>query len=46
MYIDSGGTPELDGPGIVSTTLNWSALIDTSNDAALIATLITADTGF
>ena len=46
VYIDSGGTPELDGPDIVSTTLNWSALIDTSNDASLIATLITADNSF
>lgn len=46
VFIDSGGTPELDGPGIVSTTLNWTALIDANNDAAMTATLITADTGF
>ena len=44
VFIDSGGTPELDGPGITQTTLNWSALIDSSNDAALIAKLTTADT--
>lgn len=46
VYIDSGGTPELDGTDIVSTTLNWTGLIDTSNDSALKATLITADTGY
>lgn len=46
VFVDSGGTPELDGPEIVSTTINWSGTIDVNNDAALIATLITADTGF
>jgi hypothetical protein len=46
VYIDSGGTPELDGPDLVQATLNWSGLIDTSNDSAFKATLITADTGY
>lgn len=46
VYIDSGGTPELDGPDVVKTTLNWSGLIDTANDASLISKLITADSSF
>lgn len=43
VFIDSGGTPELDGPGQVTATLNWSGLIDANNDSALIAKLITGD---
>lgn len=46
VFIDSGATPELDGPDIVTATINWSALIDANNDTAMSATLITADTGF
>lgn len=46
VFIDQGGTPELDGPGITTATLNWSALIDASNDSALIAKLTTSDTSF
>ena len=46
VFIDSGGTPELDGPDITTTTLNWTGLIDANNDAALKATLITGDASF
>lgn len=46
VYIDSGGTPELDGPGIVTATLNWTALIDAANDSPLKGALITADSTF
>lgn len=46
VFIDTGGTPELDGPDIVTTTMAFTGLIDASNDAALIASLTTADTGF
>lgn len=46
VYVDSGGTPELDGPDVVKTTINWSGLIDTANDSALTATLTTADSTF
>jgi len=43
VFIDQGGTPELDGPDITKATINWSALIDAANDSALIAKLTTAD---
>lgn len=46
VFIDSGGTPELDGPEQVKGTLNWSGLIDSNNNSGMIASLITADTGF
>ena len=46
VFIDSGGTPELDGPDIVGTTLNWTGLIDAANDSAFKATLITGDSTF
>jgi hypothetical protein len=46
VFIDSGGTPELDGPDIVTATLNWTGLIDTANDTAFKATLTTADSTF
>jgi hypothetical protein len=44
VFIDSGGTPELDGPDIVTTTLNFTALTDAANDNPLTAVLTTADT--
>lgn len=43
VFIDTGGTPELDGPDIVSTTMNFTGLIDSNNDTALSAKIITAD---
>ena len=46
VYIDSGGTPELDGPDITMATLAWTGLIDTGNDAALKATLTSGDSTF
>lgn len=46
VYIDSGGTPELDGPDVTMATLNWTGLIDSANDTALKATLTTADSTF
>lgn len=46
VFIDSNGTPELDGPGVVSATIQWSGLIDAANDSAFIATLTTGDTAF
>lgn len=45
-FFDSGGTPELDGPDLVTATIPWSALIDAANDPALTAVLTTADTTF
>ncbi|MBV9805212.1 MAG: hypothetical protein JO130_18585 [Solirubrobacterales bacterium] len=42
-FIDSGGTPELAGPDIVTATLAFSVLTDPSNDSPLSATLVTAD---
>lgn len=46
VFIDQNGTPELDGPDVVSATVQFVGLIDSANDAALKSTLITADTGF
>lgn len=46
VFIDTGGTPELDGPDVVKATLNWSGLIDTANDSAFKATLTTSDATF
>lgn len=43
VFIDSDGTPELDSPAQTHTTLNFTGLIDSANDSALIATLTTAD---
>lgn len=43
VFIDTGGTPELDGPDEVTATMNFTGLIDGSNDAAMIASVITAD---
>lgn len=46
VFIDSGGTPELDGPDIVTTTMNFTGLIDAANDNPFTATLTTSDTTF
>ena len=46
VFVDSGFTPELDGPDIVTTTINWTGLIDANNDTALSAVLTTADSTF
>jgi hypothetical protein len=43
VFIDSGGTPELDGTDIVSGTLNFTGLIDSNNDSAMTSKIITAD---
>lgn len=45
-FIDQNGTPELDGPDVVTATLNFSALIDSSNDSPLTLKLTTADSTF
>lgn len=45
-FIDQGGTPELDGTDVTQATLNFSGLIDTSNDTAFSAKLTTADSTF
>lgn len=45
-YVDTNGTPELEGPDIVKATLNFTGLIDAANDSPLTAFLQTADTGF
>ncbi len=45
-YLDTNGTPQLDGPDIVRATLNFTALIDTANDAPLSVYLVTSDTGW
>ncbi len=45
-YLDTNGTPQLDGPDIVRATLNFTALIDDGNDAPLSVYLVTGDTGF
>ena len=42
-YLDTNGTPQLDGPDIVRATLNFTALIDTANDAPISAYLVTSD---
>ena len=46
IFVDSAGTPELDGPDIVKATLPFTGLIDTSNDSPLTAVLTTGDTTF
>lgn len=43
VYIDTGGTPELDGPDEVTATMNFSGLIDANNDSPLTAKIITGD---
>lgn len=45
-FIDSGGTPELDGTDVTMATLNFSGTIDAANDSAFSAKLTTADTTF
>lgn len=45
-FIDSAGTPELDGPDLVKATIPFTGLIDSANDSPLTATLTTGDTGF
>lgn len=42
-YVDTNGTPELDGPGVVTASLSFTGLIDAANDSALTAILQTAD---
>ncbi len=45
-FIDQNGTPELDGPDIVTATLNWTGLIDSANDSPFTLNLTTGDTTF
>lgn len=46
VFVDSGGTPELDGPDVVKTTINWTGQIDANNDSAFLASLVTGDSTF
>lgn len=45
-YLDTNGTPELDGPDIVKASFTFIGLINTANVSPLTATLITGDAGF
>jgi len=45
-FIDTGGTPTLQGPDIVKNTIVWKGTIDTNNDPAMIAHYVCADTTF
>ena len=44
--IVSGATPELDGPDVVTATINYEAKINSANNSPLTAILTTGDTVF
>jgi hypothetical protein len=46
VFIDSAGTPELDGPDIVTASLPFEVLTDSSNDNPLSMVLTTGDSTF
>ena len=45
-FLDTGGTPTLQGPDIVKGSLTFKGTIDTNNDPAMIAHYVCADTTF
>lgn len=45
-FVDTGGERDLDGPKVISNTLNLSSTIDTANDPTLIASYVSPDTAF
>ncbi len=45
-FVDTNGTPELDGPDIVKASLTFTGLISPANTSPLTATLTTGDSGF